>query len=142
MNVNMKKIALFARHFGAELIILFGSSVDSRRAPEDIDVALVMSEKKRQKYERDIDAYTNLWLALGKALGVSEDKLDITFVSSKTPPLLLYYIARDGKLLFGRRRDFGLFRIKSMRAFFDYERWRKIYENYIQKFFHAGQKTY
>lgn len=137
IGLNQRLLNRLARRFGVEMVILFGSILDPRRLAQDVDVALVMAEDKRKRYEKDIDAYTELWRALGGALGISEDRLDITFVSPKTPPLLLYYIARDGKLLYGRYSDFSLFRLKAMKIFFDTEIFRQALDRYLKRAFHV-----
>lgn len=134
---SQRGLSHFAKRFSVELIILFGSSVDTRRAPKDIDIALLLPDANREKYEKDIGAYTDLWRALGKALGVSEDLLDITFISPKTPPLLLYYIARDGKLLYGKYSQFISLRVKAMKIFFDTARFRHALDQYLRKKIYA-----
>lgn len=134
---DVDAIAALARRFNVQMVVLFGSAAKKDKEPEDIDIALFLKDASRKKYENDIDNYTRLWIALAKALNVSADKLDITFVSPKTPPLLQYYIARDGKLLFGHRSDFLRFRLKAFRVFFDTEPFRRALDTYLKKTLHV-----
>lgn len=135
--VDSKFLSDFANRFGVELIILFGSATDPQRKPSDVDLAVLLPEKKRVSYDTDILRYTDFWMALGSALGTNPDRLDITFLSPKTPPLLLYYIARNGRLLYGDRRRFSLFRIKAMRTFFDTEPLRRAQDIYLKRVIYA-----
>jgi len=132
-TIDQAALAKFARRFGVSLIILFGSSVDPRRKPQDVDIALIMSEAKRKRYDEDIGAYTKLWIALSKALGVSADLLDITFISAKTPPLLLYKVALEGTLLYGNRREFARLRLYAWRQYQDTEYFRKMLDLHLSR---------
>ena len=132
-----KPLREFAERFGVELVILFGSAAKGQKQPEDVDIALVLSEQKRIRHEQDMRAYSKLWIALGKTLGVSPDILDITFISPKTPPFLLFSIARDGKRLFGDAAKFSAFRLKAVKMFFDAAMFRRARREYIQKFFYG-----
>lgn len=125
-TISRQKLAKFARRFGAELVILFGSSNDPRRKPRDVDIALLLSQAKREKYEKDIGAYTDLWRSLGQGLGVSEDLLDITFISPRTSPLLLYKLAIEGKILWGSARKFAELRLYAWKQYQDTEYFRKL----------------
>lgn len=137
LKINQNLLKRFARFFGIEMIILFGSSVNQKKKPEDFDIALLLPLAKRKKYEENIDAYTKLWINLSKTLNLPANQLDITFISPKTPPLLLYYIARDGKLLYGSNLKFSLFRLKAMKIFFDTKLFRVSLDKYLNKTFNV-----
>jgi len=96
-----------------------------------------LPNEERIKYETDMVHYSKLWLGLAEALEVSPDKIDVTFVSPKTPRLLLYHIAKDGRLLFGKYSDFSRFRLKAVKMFFDAAPFRKATAVYLKKFIHA-----
>lgn len=138
IDYNKTVLDKFAKRFSIQAIVVFGSAAKNNKKPEDIDIALFLKEASRKKYEDDIDNYTKLWIALGKALNVSADKLDITFVSPKTPPLLQYYIAKDGQLLFGKHADFAKFRLKAIKIFFDTKPFRDALDRYLKKVLYAG----
>lgn len=137
MNVNKKLIKEFSSRFGVNMLLLFGSAANTQKPAEDIDVAVLLSDENTRKYGDDISLFTVFSNELAHALGVSSDALDITFISPKTPPLLLYYIARDGKLVFGDQRAFNELRLKAMRIFFDTAKFRFALDSYLKEKLHA-----
>ncbi len=144
MKINKNLLKRFAQKFNISMLILFGSAAvpDSGKKPGDFDIALFAPVKKIKKYEEDMNVYTELMNDLAAVLNISADKLDIVFVSSKTPPLLLYHIAKDGKMIYGNNIDFSLFRIKAVKIFFDTRLFRNILDKYLHQTFHVGQTTH
>jgi len=134
LKIDQEKLNKFSGEFSVQMIVIFGSAVKNQKQPEDFDVALFMPDEKRVNHEEDMSNYSRLWMKLAEALAVSPDKLDITFVSPKTPPLLLYHIAKDGRLFYGRRSDFSLFQLKAIKIFFDSVLFRRATDKYLEKF--------
>lgn len=132
-KIQAAALIKFARRFGAKMIILFGSALDMRKTPQDVDVALVLPPQKSEEYERGMGKYTKLWVALGEALGVSPDRLDITFISHKTTPLLLYQIAVKGRLLFGNQREFVKLKLYAVKQYWDTAYFRTLRDRLIKK---------
>lgn len=137
VNVSKELIEKFASRFDVKMLLLFGSAANMRKPAEDIDIAVLLSDTKRVECENNINLFIGFSNDLAKVLGVSSDILDITFISSKTPPLLLYYIARDGKLVFGNRSVFNELRLKAMRVFFDTAKFRSALDHYLKEKLHA-----
>ena len=86
-----EELKVLAERYGLKLIVLFGSQVRGRtHAESDVDEA-VLPEKPLSPTRR-----LELWGALCQAFGADIDLTSLEHAG----PLLLYHVARDGKLLY------------------------------------------
>lgn len=74
---------------------LFGSAAKGEQAVNDLDI-LVLLRPGVQRH----DAYFDLGQSLSKALGISEDKIDLAFFNlDETDPMVLYNAVNQGVFL-------------------------------------------
>ncbi len=110
------------------LIIAFGSQVSGRtRKGSDFDVA-VLAEKPLTLAER-----TRLSGYLAKKLDINEDKIDLTDLRTASP-LLLYEVAKKGKLIEGDNFDFIRFKVRAWKVYQDTAKFRRLGEQMLKKY--------
>jgi len=114
-----------ARRYGLRLIVLFGSQVSGRLHPEsDVDVAVWAdgSLKFAQRLE--------MWRELSEAYGAEVDLA----VLDHAEPLLLYHVARNGRLLFENERGlWNEFKGYAYRYYWDTQKFRDALAQYIRR---------
>jgi len=112
--------------------VLFGSRAKEKAVREDSDFDVAVYLREDKKLAADFGLYTNILEFIGKVLDVPEDKIDL--VDLKDANILLrYHIARDGRLIFGNRREFEQYRLFAIRDYYDARRLFKIGENLVKR---------
>ncbi len=119
-----KALAKIARQYGLSLIILFGSAAKkTTHAASDIDVAVVAKKTLTVGKELKMRA------ALSETL---QGEIDLAFLNHASP-LLLGQIARDGKLLFGGKKNFNAVRIQAMKQYIDFKPYFELRARAVRK---------
>ncbi len=111
-----------------KLIIAFGSQISGRsKVTSDFDIA-ILAEKPLTITDR-----TRLCEYLAKKLNINEDKIDLTDLYTASP-LLLYEVAKSGKLLEGNAFDFTRFQVRAWKIYQDTAKFRRLSEQMIKKY--------
>ena len=110
------------------LIIAFGSQISGKtRGGSDFDFA-VLARKSLTLSERSA-----LSARLSKKLGINEDKIDLVDLH-KSSPLLLYEVAKKGKLIEGTDFDFIRFKVRAWKVYQDTAKFRRLGEQMVKKY--------
>lgn len=110
------------------LIIAFGSQISQKNTSgSDFDIA-VLVKKPLTLTER-----TRLCRYLAKKLNINEDKIDLTDLYTASP-ILLYEVAKKGKLLEGNAFDFIRFKVRAWKIYQDTAKFRVLSERMIKKY--------
>ena len=111
-----------------KLIIMFGSQISGRNNTDsDFDIA-VLAKKQLTITER-----TRLCGYLAKKLNINEDKIDLTDLHTASP-LLLYEVAKKGKLLEGNAFDFTRFQVRAWKIYQDTAKFRRLTSQMLKKY--------
>lgn len=131
---SRRRLRPIAEKYGLRLIVAFGSQVNGHTHPEsDVDVAVLA--EKRLPFARQLD----LWLELSQAFRADVD----LSVLNHAEPLLLYQVARKGRVLYQvERRAWPEFRGYAHRYYWDTQKLRDNLNRYIKHqirgWHHAG----
>ena len=108
-----------AKKYDLKVVIVFGSVANNRaKKDSDIDLAILSSSKLTLRKELELRyQLQNLF----------KREVDLVFLRD-AGPLLLGQIAKEGKLLFGKKRDFDSIRISAMKSYLDFEPYFKLQE--------------
>ncbi len=122
---STRKLRPIAKRYGLRLIVLFGSQVSVRLHPDsDVDVA-VWSDGSL-KFARRLE----LWQELSEAFRAEVDLA----VLDHAEPLLLYQVARNGRLLFENERgQWNEFKGYAYRYYWDTQKFRDALAQYIRR---------
>jgi uncharacterized protein len=119
------------------LIIGFGSQASGKvRSGSDFDIG-VLSDKILTLAER-----TRLCGRLAKKLNINEDTIDLVDLRTASP-LLLYEVAKKGKLIEGSDFDFIRFKVRAWKVYQDTAKFRRLGEKMVKKYVQRihSQKT-
>lgn len=119
-NRLMKKgITKLAEKYDLKMIVLFGSVAKNRASQNsDVDLAILADSKFGLKKELELRHELETMF---------KREVDLVFFQNAAP-LLLGQIAKEGKLLFGKKREFDAFRIYAMKSCLDFEPYFKLQE--------------
>ncbi|RLD16090.1 MAG: nucleotidyltransferase domain-containing protein [Caldiserica bacterium] len=107
----LKKIKKIGKKYKLKLVILFGSILEGKiHSRSDIDIAM-------DTYE-NVDFKKYLKILSEFQATFSKRKVDICYIK-RADPLILWKISQ-GKLLYGKRRDFCEFKIYAYKNYIDY----------------------
>ena len=110
------------------LIIAFGSQISGKmRADSDFDVA-VLAPKPLTLTDR-----TKLCGYLAKKFNLNEDKIDLTDLRTASP-LLLYEVAKNGKLMQGNNFNFIRFKVRAWKIYQDTAKFRRLGGQMVKKY--------
>lgn len=105
--------------YGLRIVVLFGSVAKNRsNKNSDVDIAVLVDSKFSLKKELELRRELEI---------LFKREVDLVFLSN-AGPLLLGQIAREGKLLFGKKGEFDAFRIYAMKSYLDFEPYFKLQE--------------
>lgn len=108
-----------AAKYDLKMVVLFGS-VAKNRANQDSDVDLAVLADSKFGLRKELELRHELEILF-------EREVDLVFLFN-AGPLLLGQIAKDGKLLFGKKSEFNAFRIYAMKSYLDFEPYFKLQE--------------
>lgn len=122
---NRRQLQPIADKYRLRLIVIFGSQVKGYTHPEsDVDVAVLTEGSlpfARQLY---------LWQELSEAFGA---EVDLSLLNH-AEPLLLYHVARKGKVLYqAERRGWSEFRGYAYRHYWDTQKLRDDLARYLAR---------
>lgn len=121
--MKKEKISAIAKKYGIELMVVFGSVAKrSTRQESDIDIAI---KGKRLHLSAELRLRAELFK-------VFKREIDLVFLEHASP-LLLGQIARSGKLVYGKKKDFTAFKVHAMKKYFDFEPYFKLRENLLHR---------
>ncbi|MDP3990904.1 MAG: nucleotidyltransferase domain-containing protein [Candidatus Nealsonbacteria bacterium] len=128
-NINKKfLIGKIAKKYSLELILLFGSQVESKTHPNsDLDIAILPKTNRDYNWDR----YSSLISDFSKAFSVK--KIDLVFINEANP-LLLKKICDNTLLVFGNQKTFTELRLKAFKYFQDYLPYFKLEEAAIHQY--------
>lgn len=110
------------------LAVLYGSQATGRaRKESDVDIAVLGTAALTFETQR------RLQTVFAKTLGVSVDSVDLVDLCT-APPLLVYYIARDGAVIVGSEREAERFHRSAMKRYIDGKRLFAETENYVKAY--------
>lgn len=133
INKRLDAFKSEAHRLGISMLVLFGSAATQSKTPEDVDVAVFLTQRAQKQASVDFGPQGEVIEAVADFLRISSDKLDTVFVGRRTAPLLAYHIARDGKLLFGSERDFMRFRLLAVKQHYDTAKAYEARERYLKQ---------
>ncbi|KKR70786.1 MAG: hypothetical protein UU13_C0001G0014 [Candidatus Nomurabacteria bacterium GW2011_GWB1_40_7] len=111
-----------------KLIIMFGSQISKKNnLVSDFDVG-ILAKKPLTIADR-----TRLSGYLAKKFNINEDKIDLTDLYTASP-LLLYEVAKKGKLLEGNAFDFTRFQVRAWKIYQDTAKFRRLSGKMIEKY--------
>lgn len=128
--VQAKRLARAGASSRVRLAVLYGSrAVGTARKESDVDIAVLGTAALTFESQR------RLQTAFAKTLGVSVDSIDLVDLCT-APPLLVYYIARDGTVIAGSEREAERFHRSAMKRYIDGKRLFAATEDYVKT--HGG----
>ncbi len=96
MEVDREKLERLSRHYGLDLVVIFGSQATGRARPgSDVDVAVRMIRRDWDNPEGELDLVGDLVSVFGNG------DVDVTFLNGASP-LLLFEVARTGIPIYQR----------------------------------------
>lgn len=117
MQISQQALNQYAEEKAIKFIVLFGSrAINKAREESDCDVAVFL--KNRKDFFSDFGLYSDLLKNLSAALGIGEEKLDLTNLA-KANILLRYEITSKGKLLCGDENEYEEFKAFAFRDYID-----------------------
>lgn len=112
-------IANIASKYGLKMVVLFGS-VAKNRANQNSDIDIAILPFKTLVLKKELELRYELQYFFKK-------DVDLVFLQD-AGALLLGQIAKEGKLLFGKKKDFDAFRIYAMKSYLDFEPYFQLQE--------------
>jgi len=110
-----------------DAVILFGSRAKGiARADSDADIAVLAEESL------SVDDKIALSAKAARALGFSEDKIDIVELRNASP-LLQHQVGEEGRILFGDPQKFARFRVLAWKRYLDTAKFRRAREQSLQR---------
>jgi len=107
---------------------MFGSQISKKNnLVSDFDVG-ILAKKPLTIADR-----TRLSGYLAKKFNINEDKIDLTDLYTASP-LLLYEVAKKGKLLEGNAFDFTRFQVRAWKIYQDTAKFRRLSGKMIEKY--------
>lgn len=108
-----------AKKYSIKIVILFGSVArNMTNKNSDVDLAVLVDSKlgltKELKLRHELQ-------------DLFKKEVDLVFLPG-AGPLLLGQIAKEGKLLFGKKSEFNAFRVYAMKSYLDFEPYFKLQE--------------
>jgi len=125
LKINKEKIKEIAQKYNLEMVLLFGSQVNSRARP-DSDVDVAYSAKKQLSVDEKIGFNNELCDFFKKDI---VDQVDI----KNANPLLLHEISTNSKLIFGKEIDYLEFKAFTFRNYIDSQSLFNLEELLIKK---------
>ncbi len=125
LKINKEKIKEIAQKYNLEMVLLFGSQVNSRAKP-DSDVDVAYSAKKQLSVDEKIGFNNELCDFFKKDI---VDQVDI----KNANPLLLHEISTNSKLIFGKEIDYLEFKAFTFRNYIDSQSLFNLEELLIKK---------
>ena len=129
--MKTKGIKSFCKTHGIELLVLFGSSANTKAVPaNDLDIAV------KFKPGKEVSKLTLIYklddLFNGK-------KIDLVLLTTDTSPLLLHEIFSKGECLFESKKDFFLMeKLRAWKLYLDTEKILHIRSEYLKNFATRG----
>lgn len=115
MLPHSKLITALRRHLEIELAYLFGSAAKGKKAPQDVDVAILLS--KPLKVTQKLNYIVKLCTELEKTSPAYT--FDITILNT-ADPLLAFQVIQHGKLLVERHKKADRdFKVRTMTRYHD-----------------------
>ena len=90
------------KKYPIEVVYLFGSKVEKGKTPNDIDIGILLSEKKK-KHRGDFGVEIEIETFLQKALGLYE-KIDVKILNGKSP-LFIQEVITPQEILYKRDQE-------------------------------------
>ncbi|MGF7397356.1 nucleotidyltransferase domain-containing protein [Thermoanaerobacterium thermosaccharolyticum] len=122
---NNDEIEAIAKKFNLKLLILFGSYAKGLNY-ENSDIDLAFESYEALSYDEEMKLLLNL------SLYFRTEKVDLVNIK-KADPLLLYQIAKYGKLLYGLSEDFVEFKCYASFRYADTQFLREQRRQYLRK---------
>ncbi len=130
LNINHKKIKIFAVEQGIKFIILFGSQAKKHVTENsDFDIAILTANGKGLE---KLEGYTNILFNLSEILSIPDYKIDLTNLD-KADPLLRHEIVLNGLLIYGDETEYASFKTFVLREFIETENLRLLEKKLIFK---------
>ncbi len=116
-KMDEEQIKKKAAELGIKMVVLFGSRASGKeREDSDYDVAVLTTPEKNIK--KNMKYYTKILFFLSDALGIPDEKIDLTNLNNANL-LLAHQIFSEGRLLYGSRNLFDEERAVSYRNYID-----------------------
>lgn len=112
-------IATIARKYNLKMVVLFGS-VAKNRANQNSDIDIAISSFVPLILKKELELRHELQYLFKK-------EIDLVFLQN-AGALLLGQIAKEGKLLFGKKKDFDAFRIYAIKSYLDFKPYFQLQE--------------
>lgn len=112
-------LANLVKKYDLKIVILFGS-VAKNRATKDSDIDLAVMSHSKIVLKKELELRYELQ-------NLYKREVDLVFLKN-AGPLLLGQIAKEGKLLFGKKKDFDSIRINAMKSYLDFEPYFRLQE--------------
>ncbi len=117
-------LSKIAKDFSLKLLLLFGSKVKGNfKEDSDVDLAFLAFKDLSSK------DFLELTVKLSQHFKKEVDLVDL----KKANPLLLYQIAKNCKLLYGKEKDFIKFKIVAFKKYVDHFPLLKLEEKIIKE---------
>lgn len=112
IHFDKEKIAKIAQKHKLLFVVLFGSKARGERenAESDLDIGVLSSQKS------DYDIFNKIFSDFSSAF--RGHNVDVRFLND-TDLLFRFQVVKDGILLFGREKDYGIYRLSIMRQYKD-----------------------
>lgn len=112
-----EKIKEEAFKLGIRMVVLFGSRANGKEN-ENSDYDIAVSTTPEKNIKKSMKGYTNVLFFLSGALGIPDEKIDLTNLNNANI-FLAYQIFSEGKLLYGSDDLFSEERAVSYREYVD-----------------------
>jgi len=120
-----KEIKEIAKKYKIDLIVLFGSlAKGNERSESDADIGI--SRNKSFELEEDLQLRQDLQQIFKREIDIVEIK--------RASPLLLGEIAKNSRLLYGKKDKFTEMKILAMKKYIDFKPYFKLREELIRKY--------
>ena len=106
---DRNRLRQLAREYGIDMLVLFGSqAMGAKHKSSDVDIAYLG--------KRELSLREESLLAAGLAEAFRGKSIDLVSLRD-APPLLIYQIARHGKLLYSAKSAFSEFQLRAIRLY-------------------------
>ncbi len=131
MEIAQEKLKKEALKSGIKMLILFGSQASGKAKNEsDFDLAVLMVEGKN--ISKKLADYADTLFSLASIFEVTEDKIDLTNLSSASP-FLQKEIFSNGKLIFGDEYEFTALKSAALRQYIGSKSLQELRRKMIEK---------
>lgn len=129
----MNSLDKIAKKYDIKFIALFGSFVNKRKKPSDIDIALIFNAEK----QISIEDYTDLTRFFSLYFKRPFNEIDIVVLNRVVSPILRFQAAKEPKLIYGDAKEFLSWRSAALKIYMDTKRFRDLTDKYINSKIYA-----